>query len=167
VALVLDTSGSMRGYGEREWAVLSQAAALRLVLAEVCDRLTVIEVGGEEVNPEGATDLATGLLDALATEPDLVAIVTDGYENLLPGDLARVVATLPRAGIATPVVLCQAMFTGSDDLTLRNPAPDLAHRGFWHQDDFAGLLPWMFAHCEPGRAWIRAAMLSRLEGGRA
>ncbi|WP_283137544.1 hypothetical protein [Rhizohabitans arisaemae] len=166
VALVLDTSGSMRGYGDREWAVLSQASALRLVLAEVVEELTVIEVGGGEANPEGATDLATGLLDALDTGPDLVAIVTDGYENLLPGDLARVAATLPRAGVTVPVVLCQATFSGRDDLTLRNPAPGLPQRRFWHQDDFAELLPWMFAHCAPGRNWIRTAVLNRLEGGR-
>ncbi|MFF4622181.1 hypothetical protein [Nonomuraea jabiensis] len=187
VAVVLDASGSMRGYGDREWAVMSQAAALRLVLAEVCERLTVVETGevcerltvietaeapevrerltaGETV--DGATDLASRLLDALDARPDLVVIVTDGYENVLPGDLARVVATLPRAGVTTPVVLCQATFTAGDDLTLRDPAPQLPRRPFWHQDDFAGLLPWLFGHCAPGRDWIRTAMLSRLEGGR-
>ncbi|MER6006154.1 hypothetical protein ABT120_46940 [Nonomuraea angiospora] len=178
VAVVLDTSGSMRGYGDREWAVMSQAAALRLVLAEVCERLTVIEAPEAPEAPEvrerrtagetvdGATDLATRLLDALDTRPDLVVIVTDGYENVLPGDLARVAATLPRAGVTTPVVLCQATFTAGDDLTLRDPAPLLPRRPFWHQDDFAGLLPWLFGHCAPGRDWIRTAMLSRLEGGR-
>ncbi|MFG6192387.1 hypothetical protein [Nonomuraea sp. JJY05] len=220
VAVVLDTSGSMRGYGDREWAVLSQAAALKLVLAGVCERLTVVEGAGVGVGPtvvegagvgvgptvvegagvgvrptmvegagvgerlagvegagvgerlagdeaaEGATDLATRLLDALDARPDLVVIVTDGYENVMPGDLARVVATLPRAGVTTPVVLCQATFTAGDDLTLRDPAPQLPRRPFWHQDDFAGLLPWLFGHCAPGRDWIRTAMLSRLEGGR-
>ncbi|MEW1837377.1 hypothetical protein AB0392_05410 [Nonomuraea angiospora] len=199
VAVVLDTSGSMRGYGDREWAVMSQAAALRLVLAEVCERLTVIEatetaveatataveatataveatatvVAATEVAvevaeavvevAEGATDLAARLLDALDTRPDLVVIVTDGYENVLPGDLARVAATLPRAGVTTPVVLCQATFTAGDDLSLRDPAPQLPRRPFWHQDDFAGLLPWLFGHCAPGHDWIRTAMLSRLE----
>ncbi|MGP4099580.1 hypothetical protein [Nonomuraea sp. KM90] len=166
VAMVLDTSGSMRGYGEREWAVMSQAVALRLMLAEVCERLTVIETGGTEGVPAGATDLAGGLLDALDTAPDLVVIVTDGYENHLPGDLSRVAATLPRAGVTTPVVLCLATFTRGDDLTLRDPAPELPRQSFWHQDDFAGLLPWMFGHCAPGRDWIRTTMLDRLEGGR-
>ncbi len=156
VALVLDASASMRGYGEREWALASQAEALRRVLAEVCARLTVVEV-------DGATDLATGLLDALGTGPDLVAIVSDGYENTLPGDLARVVATLPVAGVDTPVVFCQATFTGSDDLTLRRPAPALPQRVFWHQDDLAELLPWMFAHCRSGAEWLRAVLRDRLD----
>ncbi|MFF0517700.1 hypothetical protein ACFYTC_03280 [Actinomadura nitritigenes] len=163
VALVLDASASMRGYGEREWAVLSQAAALRMLLSRVCDRLEVVEVGGDERAPRGATDLATGVLDALAAGPDLVAVVSDGYENRFPGDLARVAATLPRAGVTTPVVFCHALFTAADDLTLRRPAPSLPQRGFWHQDDFTTLLPWMFAHCPAGRPWLRAALHDRLD----
>jgi hypothetical protein len=163
LALVLDASASMRGHGEREWAVLSQAAALRMVLSQVCARLEVVEVGGDERAPRGATDLATGVLDALGAAPDLVAVVSDGYENLYPGDLARVVATLPRAGITTPVVFCHAMFTGADDLTLRRPAPALPQRGFWHQDDFAELLPWMFGHCAAGGPWLRATLRTRLD----
>ncbi|WP_405484422.1 hypothetical protein [Nocardia sp. NBC_00511] len=166
VALVLDTSESMRGYGEREWALLSQAEALRLVLGHVCEHLTVIEVGASQAGP---TDLATGLLDALAAPvsdnglpPGLVVIVTDGYENRLPGDLARVVATLKTLGHRTPILLCHAMFTGSDDRTLRDPAPDLPSAGFWHQDDFAALLPWLFAHSPAGADWIRTAALSFL-----
>ncbi|GAA3936812.1 hypothetical protein GCM10023085_17780 [Actinomadura viridis] len=163
LALVVDASASMRGHGDREWALLSQAAALRMVLSEVCARLEVIEVGGEERAPRGATDLAMGVLDALGTGPDLVAVVSDGYENLFPGDLARVVATLPRAGVTTPVVFCHALFTGSDDLTLRRPAPALPQRGFWHQDDFAELLPWMFGHCAAGAPWLRASLHTRLD----
>ncbi|MFI0450071.1 hypothetical protein [Actinomadura sp. 6N118] len=163
VAVVLDASASMRGYGDREWAVLSQAAALRMVLARICARLEVVEVGGSERAPAGATDLATGVLDALTATPDLVAVISDGYENLFPGDLARVAATLPRAGVTTPVVFCQAQFTGADDLTLRRPAPALPQRGFWHQDDFTELLPWMFGHCAAGGPWLRAAMHARLD----
>ncbi|MEC3916156.1 hypothetical protein [Nocardia sp. CDC160] len=227
IAVVLDTSESMRGYGDREWALLSQAEALRLILTRVCAQLTVIEVGGGQSAP---TDLAHGVLDALVARttvartgatvtgmgghgaasftyasatragtggidaasfadagatasdvtqvggvtaegregsepvaasgdlgaPDLVVVVTDGYENRLPGDLARVAATLPAIGISTPIVVCQAMFTGSDDRTLRDPAPALPSIGFWHQDDFAALLPWLFARTPAGAEWIRA-----------
>ncbi|MFB7724757.1 hypothetical protein [Nocardia sp. NPDC056100] len=208
VALVLDTSDSMRGYGEREWALLSQAEALRLVLARLCDNLTVIEAGAAQTGP---TDLATALLDALAGRPsraafadtttrsvesgtsmplvesvtatraatsvaardagalaaggpDLVVIVTDGYENRLPGDLARVVATLPRVGVRTPIVLCQSTFTGRDELSLRDPAPALPHQRCWHQDDFAALLPWMFVRCPAGKDWVLAAARAFLDG---
>ncbi|TMQ87440.1 VWA domain-containing protein [Actinomadura soli] len=163
VALVLDASASMRGYGDREWALMSQAAALRMVLSQVCARLEVIEAGGDERAPRGATDLATGVLDALGADPDLVAVVSDGYENQFPGDLARVAASLPGAGVTTPVVFCHALFTGGDDLRQRRPAPALPQRGFWHQDDFAELLPWMFGHCRAGAPWLRAALHARLD----
>jgi len=163
LALVLDQSASMRGYGEREWAVLSQAVALRRVLEQRCARLDVVTVGGSDT-PRGATDLATGVLDALATGPDLVAVVSDGYENTNPGDLARVTATLPRIGLATPVVFCHSTFSHSDDLTLRRPAPGLPQRAFWHQEDFGSLLLWLLLqtrHPEAGR-WLRDALVDRL-----
>jgi hypothetical protein len=157
LALVLDLSASMRGYGDREWAVLSQVHALRAVLERRCARLTVVPV-------EQATDLATGVLDALATGPDLVAVVSDGYENVYPGDLARVCATLPRAGIDTPVVFCHSTFGHSDDLTLRRPAPSLPQRAFWHEADFAALMLWLLAHARHADAerWLHEALLERL-----
>lgn len=153
LALVLDVSGSMRGYGDREWAVLSQVHALRAVLQRRCARLSVTPV-------EGATDLATGVLDALGTGPDLVAVVSDGYENVLAGDLARVCATLPRAGVRTPVVFCHSTFGHSDDLTLRRPAPGLPQRAFWHEADFGPLMLWLLA--QAGDTALYDALRDRL-----
>ena len=152
LALVLDRSASMRGYGDREWAVLSQAEALRLMCERRCDRLVVVPVGGDGEHPGGATDLATGVLDALACGPDLVAVVSDGYENVYPGDLARVTATLPRAGVRVPVVFCHSAYGHSDDLTLRRPAPALPQRAFWHEADLGPLLLWLLAHTDTARA---------------
>jgi hypothetical protein len=145
LALVLDASGSMRGYGDREWAVVSQVEALRLVLARCCERLAVVPVGGAPGEPGGATDLAGGVLAALDHRPDLVAVVSDGYENVYPGDLARVTVTLPRVGVTTPVVFCHSTYGHSDDLSLRRPAPALPERSFWHEEDFGPLLLWLLA----------------------
>ena len=160
LALVVDRSRSMRGYGDREWAVLSQAHALQAVLARRCAALTVVPV------QDGATDLASGVVDALATGPDLVAVISDGYENVLPGDLARVVATLPRVGVRTPVVFCHSAFGHSDDLTLRRPAPDLPQWTFWHEADFAPLMLWLLTNVRTtgtGTApWLRDALRERL-----
>jgi hypothetical protein len=163
LALVLDQSASMRGYGEREWAVLSQAVALRRVLEHRCARLDVVTVGGPDT-PRGPTDLATGVLDAIATQPDLVVVVSDGYENTNPGDLARVMATLPRIGVATPVVFCHSTYSHSDDLTLRRPAPSMPQRAFWHQQDFGSLMLWLLLQARHPEAprWLRDALLHRL-----
>jgi hypothetical protein len=153
LALVVDASASMRGYGDREWALLSQAAALRLVLERVCERLVTVTVGGRlpeagrhEVATDGGTDLASGVLEAAVARPDLIAVVSDGYENVYPGDLARVLATLPRAGVDTQVLFCHSAFGHSDDLTHRRPAPAVPHKAFWHEADFAPLLLWLLAH---------------------
>jgi hypothetical protein len=167
IALVLDASASTRGYGEREFACISQSQALRLVLERCCAKLRVITVGGagDPPRPEGATDLAGAVLDSLATSPDLVVIVSDGYENDAAGDLARVVATLPAIGIRTSMVFCHSKFTAKDDLTLRRPAAALPELEFWHQDDFADLLWSLFGRAagERGREFLRGALLRRLD----
>jgi hypothetical protein len=154
----------MRGYGEREWAVRSQAEALELVLGERCADLETVPTPGT------GTDLAGGVIAALARRPDLVAVVTDGYENTGEGDLARVVATLPRLGIDVPVVVCVATFGHSDDLTLRHPAPTLPRRPFWHEADLGPLVLWLLMNTRAAGAdaWLRAALAERLallEGG--
>ena len=104
------------------------------------------------------------MLDALAAAPDVVAVASDGYENVHPGDLARVTATLPRAGVHTPVVFCQATFGHADDLTLRRPAPLLPRRTFWHSDDLAPLVLWLLSHVDgaAAHAWIGAELRRRL-----
>jgi hypothetical protein len=159
LALVVDRSASMRGYGEREWAVQSQAAALELVLGERCERLVTVPTEG------AGTDLAGGVIAALAQRPDLVAVVTDGYENTHEGDLARVAATLPRIGIDVPVVVCVATFGHSDDLTLRRPALRLPQRPFWHEADLGPLVLWLLTNTRAAGAdaWLRAALTERLE----
>ena len=166
VALVLDASVSTRSYGEREFCALSQSVALQRVLEKCCTSLQVHTVGGSgnPPKPEGYTDLATALLDAVEGEPDLVAIATDGYENIYPGDLQRVVDALPRAGIETPVVFCNSKFTSSDDLTLRRPAQNLPQLEFWHQDDFEDVLLSLFSrvNSNKGETCLQSFLLQKL-----
>jgi hypothetical protein len=166
VGLILDASASTRGYGEREYACLSQSWALRLVLQRCCANLRVYQVGGsgDPPRPEGATDLAGAVLDALAGEPDVVAVVSDGYENTVDGDLARVAAMLPAVRCRTPVVFCHSTFTPKDDLVLRRPAANLPEVAFWHEDEFAGLLLTLFAQAGNGKgeAFLRQHLSERL-----
>lgn len=169
VALVLDASASTKSYGEREFCLISQSVAFQLVLEKCCQELQLYSVGGsgELPIPEGDTDLATALLDALANAPDLVVIVSDGYENQIPGDLAKVVATLPQLGIETPVVFCHSKFTKKDDLSLRRPALNLPQLEFWHQDEFASVMVSLFSRVPvKGQQCLREFLqqkLARLE----
>lgn len=164
MALVLDVSASTRSYGDREFCTLAQSVALQMVLQR-CTNLQVQTVGGSGnlPMPEGNTDLATAVLDALETEPDLVAIVSDGYENLYPGDLESVVKALPAAGVQIPVVLCHSKFTNQDDLSLRRPA-QMPQLEFWHQDDFEDVLLSLFltATGAGGEECLREFLLEKL-----
>ncbi|HUS16016.1 MAG TPA: VWA domain-containing protein [Chloroflexia bacterium] len=165
LAVVLDTSASTRGYGDRAYCGLAQSVALTRVLARTCADLRVYPAESAVALPQpaGATDLAGPLLDALAGGPDLVAIVSDGYENQLGGDLARVAASLPAAGVATPVVFCHSKFSYSDDLTYRQPAPALPQMAFWHQADFEELLLQLFALAEgAGTSTLRTFLSHKL-----
>ena len=166
LALVLDASASTRSYGDREYCALAQSVALQRVLEKRCTNLQVHTVGGSGSPPvpEGNTDLATALLDALEGEPDVVAIVSDGYENVYPGDLERVVDALPRAGVQTPVVFCHSKFTDSDDLTLRRPVQNLPQLEFWHQDDFEDVLLSLFSRVNgnKGETCLQEFLLQKL-----
>lgn len=167
VALILDSSASTRGYGEREFCILSQSVALKLVLEKCCPHLQVYRVGGsgELPQPENQTDLATALVDALEGEPDLIVLVSDGYENVYPGDLDRVVATLPLLGIQTPIVFCHSKFTNKDDLSLRRPTTHLPQLEFWHQDEFPALMLDLFSRVSGplGEQCIQDFLLRKLE----
>ena len=166
LALIVDASHSTLGYGERMYCTISQSWALQLVLAKRCARLVVFVVGdkSDPPEPQGATDLVAPLLDALAESPDVVAIVTDGYENRSAGELAQVIAALPGAGIDTPVVVINSKFTHKDDLTLRTPAPAAPSVDMWHEHDFAGVLETVGAAARGpvGRAFLHRALADRL-----
>lgn len=167
VAVVLDASASTRGYGEREYCAIAQSVAFQRVLQRRCDRLEVFPVGGSGTlpQPQGPSDLAMATIAAIESQPDLVAIVSDGYENTYPGDLARVTATFTQLGIQTPVVFCHSKFSPNDDLSLRRNAPNLPEFEFWHQEDFEGVLVALFSFVEgeKGERTIHQFLLKKLE----
>jgi hypothetical protein len=164
--VVLDASGSMRGYGEREFAFISQSYALALLLRKCCKRLRTITIGGagDPPVPRGDTDLANALLDAVTRDPDLVAVISDGYENVAAGDFSRVAASLEKAGVTSSIVLCQCKFTDQDDLMLRRPVTSRPTLEFWHQNDFPELLWSLFnqARGQNPRDFLRHGLLDRL-----
>ena len=166
VSLVMDLSASTRGYGEREYCCVSQSVAFQLVLERCCERLHVHPVGGSETppRPSGETDLASAVLDAVEDNPDVVAIVSDGFENVQGGDLARVVASLERLGIDIPIVFCHCKFSQKDALDLRRPAPALSELEFWHEQNFEGVIESLFstARGDAGRRFLRNRLIENI-----
>lgn len=165
LAVVLDASASTRGYGDREWCCVAQSVALARALALAAERAEILCVGGQGAMPipDGPTDLASAVLEAAAGAPDVIAVLTDGYENALPGDLAAVAEALPRAGVHAPVVICHSMFAGSDNLDQRRPAPGLDELEFWHQDDFRAVAWGLLVRARGGEGFLLDALKMELE----
>lgn len=167
LALVLDASASTRGYGDREYCNIAQAVGLRLVLERCVRELTIVTVGGEGGElpvPAGASDLAMGVLEALGGDPDVVLVVTDGYENVYQGDLASVLEALPQAGVEVPVVIATGTFTWKDNLALRRVAHGTANVELWHQSDYrrVALTAFALARGEAGTTFMNDYLEQRL-----
>lgn len=121
VAAVLDRSWSSSGSDEKRRRPLAVALGVSALLragaeayrafwtAPACDDLSVY--------PRGQTDLATPLVEALAWRPDLVVIVSDGYENAPPGaaaEVARVFRARLDPGGRTTIVCFNPVFDPED-----------------------------------------------------
>ncbi|MEM6955897.1 MAG: hypothetical protein AAF645_09410 [Myxococcota bacterium] len=96
VALVLDSSHSMRGVREQRQRPLAVALSTAFLLDALCDDLHVFPLRGAsagttnlesliDVRPIGATSLADATLRALRCDPALTVIASDGHETNPPG----------------------------------------------------------------------------------
>lgn len=126
VAVVLDLSGSAVSSGERLYHPAALGLALVGLLQQQVDRVTVFQVGGSASlddrripRPQGATDLATAVLEAAHAGPDSILVVTDGYENFRQGDVGQVVKGLRRLGQTTTVYQVVPVFTAAENLSRR------------------------------------------------
>jgi hypothetical protein len=112
VVVVLDRSASSFGSAQKKKRPLAVALAASYLLRAIADHCVTLwtpplphetpphpgmlnngtKGEGEElfVTARGQTDLATPLLDALAHQPDVVVIVSDGFENDPPNAAAEV-----------------------------------------------------------------------------
>lgn len=114
VACVLDRSYSSSGSSEKRRRPLALAVALSRYLREASSAYAAFWTAPTEnellVTPLGATDLATPLLDALAWKPDLIVVVSDGYENDPPGAASEIVRVARERLGAPPVVHLNPVF---------------------------------------------------------
>jgi hypothetical protein len=173
VALVLDASASMAGGDTQPLRPLAVALALRDAIAAAGADITELWCGGRRdgaglVHPAGPTALADGLLAAFQARPELVVLVTDGYENAPAAAAPR--CSPPRGGWASPSRWCSSA---------RCWRPRPAACGRWWRESrrcpctaprrssspgcgccWTPILPWPHAHSRtwPPRHWRRHAV---------
>jgi hypothetical protein len=104
VAAVLDRSYSSSGSEEKRRRPLALALAGHYLLREAAERYeawwtpalpaAATDACGPEpallLEPQGATDLATPILAALRGRPELLVVISDGYDNDPPGGAGEV-----------------------------------------------------------------------------
>lgn len=118
VAAVLDRSYSAAGSPDKPRRPLAIALAVDRLLAAAAREYRSFWTGPPVDDPlllsaRGQTDLATPLLDALETRPDLVVIVSDGFDNDPPrgaGEVCRIFRSRLDPQRATTIVHVNPVF---------------------------------------------------------
>lgn len=106
--VVLDTSLSMSGTSHNKNRPLAISLAMKDVLVRASNQCSVICTGGELddkglIKASGDTSLAKSLALAFADSPDVIFMITDGYENAPAGRVHEVISAVRGLGIETPV----------------------------------------------------------------
>lgn len=99
VALVVDNSVSALGSAERQFQPLATIEAISHIFQN-CEGsdVKVFYVGptpenGELLKAEDASNLRRPLVKALMTRPDVVVILSDGYENVRAGSVSQILSS--------------------------------------------------------------------------
>ena len=129
VACVLDRSWSSSGSTEKRRRPLAVALAAGRFLAAASEQLMAFWTHPTDddllVTARGHTDLATPILAALRWKPDLLVVVSDGFENDPPDVAGDLLAAARRQGLCPFVIHVNPVFDdasiGPKPLTLRAP----------------------------------------------
>lgn len=110
VCVVFDMSGSMYGSAKRPFHPLLVATTITAIIAGLG---RIFYVGGVRVKgpgrtwamaPFGASNLGSALAQALAERHDSVLVISDGYENVVPGLCDYVLREARRNGVKSRVM---------------------------------------------------------------
>lgn len=100
VCAILDRSYSSSGSSEKRQRPLALAIAASYLLRHSAHEYRAFWTpglaGGSEIaaSPRGQTDIARPLIEALRCQPELIVIVSDGYENAPTGATSQVITAL-------------------------------------------------------------------------
>lgn len=149
VAAVLDASRSMSGSRQKRRRPLAVTVAVDALLRAASAEYHGIWIPGGEggvcVSPTGQTNLVDGVLQALEHAPDLLVVVSDGYENDMAGATQAVVDAwrthLDPQGV-TSFVHVNPVFDARH-FSPRALGPSIPVVGLRDADDLATVLPFV------------------------
>jgi hypothetical protein len=158
LAVVVDLSGSAASSGERANHPAALGLALTALLRDRVREVRLHQVGGTALvngsalaHPAGETDLASAVLDAARGRPGTILVVSDGYENVRPGDTAAVVDGLRRLGVTTPVYQVVPLFAAGEDLGRRRLGGSIPVLAVRHEREVGELLARVFLAHAPDK----------------
>jgi hypothetical protein len=157
VCAVLDRSHSSSGSSDKRKRPFALALAASYLLRHAADEYRALwtpSLIGSEVSthPRGQSDIAHPLLEALRFQPDLVVIVSDGYENSPPGAATQLVRAFRRCvpgGEEVSIVHLNPVFD-SESYAPKALGPDLPTVGIRSAEDILTMLS--FARFAAGTA---------------
>jgi hypothetical protein len=170
VAAVLDDSYSSSGSDEKRRRPLVVALAAHFLLETLAEDFRPLWLSGEEdalsARPRGVTALGERLLDAFETRPDLVVVVSDGWDNAPAGMAAEVLRVWEKRldpERKTTVVHLNPVFDAAG-IQVRGLAPSAPTTGIRDAETLPELVA--FARFAAGRAGLdelRAHIDARVE----
>jgi hypothetical protein len=108
--ILVDCSQSMMGPDTQKLRPMATALAMRDALIKAAKSADVVYCGENEpddydmVVPAGGTSLEKGLVDLMLQQPDVIFILSDGYENSPSGRVDEVMRNAKSFGIDIPVM---------------------------------------------------------------
>ena len=114
VGILVDASASMAGHETQKLRPMAATLALRDMLVQSSVSFCQEVVGGEGegwiLRPQGDTELADGLVKVLEERPEVVYVLSDGYENAPAGRFRETVDAVRQIGIETPIYHLNPVF---------------------------------------------------------
>jgi hypothetical protein len=168
VAAVLDRSWSSSGSREKRRRPLGIAVAVDAMLRQAAQEYrafwTVPVADPLLVTPWGQTNLARPLLDALDWQPEMIIVISDGWENDPPGaveELLRVYYGKLDPQRRVSIVHCNPVFN-ANDYELKQLSPLVPTIGIREAEDLPTVLAFMrFAEGRGKLAELENYLLNR------
>ncbi len=122
VYFIVDASASMQGFGNRQYNNMAIAIGLFKVFQQRIRQTQVAWIGATPSDenafpqPTGSTIIAPALIEAVKQKPDVIILISDGYENVEQGDTATVFRGFEQLGIHIPIFHIIPAFTERDNI---------------------------------------------------